>query len=312
MKKSLTILFTSFVALTSLPTYAAAPWSDVNIDLEDLGAQDIQEDDLGPLNIQFFGDYIGKAGVRCPGKHDLTFATAQADVNFVYYYDECNKEALTVGVSYMWTRLDWRLNPFFTQRDVDTASINLGAFTQRLPGWTWRAQVSANFDNLEHWNFSDYMNYDLLLWGRYEYCKNIGVHIGFIQFTGMKIDRFYPIFGIDWTYDDNWKLNLVFPTDLALVYTINPCWNVAIAARFFNQRHRMREHQFFPEALWFYTTSGTEFAINYSPTCRIKANIHGGYNFGGHLKVANRHYHDGHRMRLDGAPYGGAEVDINF
>lgn len=312
MKKTLAILCSALTLVSLSSTYANTPWSDVNIDLEDLGPQEIKEDDLGPLNIQLLGDYVGKAKVECPGSHKLQFATAQADVNLVYYYDECFKEGLTIGANYMWTRLDWEFNPFFSQKDVQTASLNLGLFSQRLPNWTWRAQLSANFDNLEYWNFSDYMNYDLLLWGRYEYCRDIGVHIGVIGLTGMKIDRVYPIFGIDWKYDDNWKVNLVFPVDLSLVYTIDPCWNVAIAGRFFNQRHRMNDDGFFPEALWFYTTGGTEFAINYNPTSRIHANIHGGYNFGGHLKIANRHYHHGQRLTLDGAPYGGAEIDVNF
>lgn len=312
MKKTLTYLLTGLLTLTAAAINGAEPWSDVNVDLQDLGPQNIQEDNLGPFNFQVLGDYIGKANVRCPGEHDLQFATALANASFVYYYDPCYQEGLTIGASYMFTRLDWRLNPFFSQKDVDTAILSLGIFTQRLPGWTWRAQISANFDNLQYWNFTDYMNYDLLAWGRYAYCPNIGIHIGFIALTGMKIDRVYPLFGFDWTYNENWKLNLVFPVDLSLIYTINPCWNVALAGRFFNQRHRMKEDQFFPEALWFYTTGGGEFAINYTPTKHLKVNVHGGYNLGGHLKIANRHYHHGQRFRIDGAPYAGAEVDFNF
>lgn len=312
VKKTLALLCAAFTTLSMTSIYAADSWADGNVDIQDLGPQKIQEDDLGPISIQIFGDYVGKARVRCPGREKLQFATAIANVNFVYHYDECYKEGLTVGASYMRTELDWKFNPFFTQEGYDTASINLGIFTDRLPGWTWRAQATANFDNLQYWTFSNYMNYDLLMWGRYKYCENIGLHIGFIQLTGMKIDRLYPIIGFDWTYSEDWKVNLVFPVDLSLVYTIDSCWNVALAGRFFNQRHRVKTNQFYSKGLWFYTTGGTELALNYNPTNKIRANIHGGYNFGGHLKIANRHYNNGQRLRLDGAPYAGAEIDMNF
>lgn len=312
VKKILTSFLPGLIILSCSCLQAATPWSDVNIDLDDLGPQQVQESDMGPVNIQLTGDALGKAKVKCPGEHHLIFDTAQANASLVYYYDECNMEGLTIGASYTWTRLDWKYNPFFSQKDVSMATLNLGAFSQRLPGWTWRGQLSINFDNLPHWNFTDYMNYDILAWGRYECSENIGIHVGFIALTGMKIDRVYPIFGLDWTFNYNWKLSFVFPVDLSLTYTIDPCWNVAIAGRFFNQRHRMKEDQFLPEALWFYTTGGTEFAINYTPTKQIRANIHGGYDWGGHLKVADRHYHHGQRFRLDGAPYAGAEFDINF
>lgn len=308
---SLIVLALGFAC--SIHLAAADPWSDVDIDLDDLAAQGIaNEPTAGPWTLEFSGDAVGNAAVRCPGDSHLNFATAEADLSVVYYYDPCNQEGLTLGIDYMWTRLDWKTNPYFSQKDFSTVTLNLGGFTQRLPGWTWRGQLSVNFDNLKYWEIADYMNYDLLVWGRYELRPQVGVHIGFLTLTGMKIDRVYPVIGIDWTFNRQWKLNLVFPVDIAIVYTITPAWNVSIVGRFLNQRHRVNKDEPLPMALWFYTSGGAEFAVNYSPSKHFKVNIHGGANFGGHLKIANRHYHKGQRYRVGAAPYAGAEIDVNF
>lgn len=303
-------IFNIFFACMALGISGLA--AESNIDLEDLSSQEIDEPSLGPFNAKISGDYIGKANFHCDDYTHFTFATGEIDLNFVYYYNPCFSEAATIGVTYSRTRLDWQYNPFFTQKDIDWVSLNFGGITERVKDWTWRAQVSINFDNIEHWNLEDYMNYDLLLWGRYAYTPNFGVHLGAIALTGMKIDRVYPIVGIDWIYNCNWKLNLVFPMDISLTYTINRCWSVALAGRFFNERHRVKKDQFYTEGLWFYTSSGAELAVNYNPTKRISANIHAGADFGGHLKVANRHYRHGHRLRFESAPYAGGELNINF
>lgn len=292
---------------------SAASGIDRDIDIENLGPQQIKEEEAGgPVGIELSGDWIGRAKVRCPGCNHLTFITGEADLNLVYYYDPCLQEGATVGVSYIRTYFNWKNNPYFSQRNYNTVTVNLGLFSQRVPCWTWRAQVAANFGNIDHWNFDDYMSYDMLLWGRYDYCKNLGVHIGFIALTGMKIDRVYPIFGVDWKHGEKWKFNLVFPIDLSIEYSMTSTWSVALAARFLNQRNRAGSDEFLPKGLWFYTTGGIELALNYSPTKWIHANIHAGGNLGGHLKIANRHYMHGRRLRVESAPYAGAEIDINF
>jgi len=306
VQKKFTQLFTLFLFSASVL------FADADIDVEDLSASKIEETSRGPFSFEISGDCIGQAKIDHRDFKHFTFATGEINLNFIYYYNSCYKEGTSLGLSYMKSRLDWKFNPFFTQKDIDTVSVNLAGFTQRFKDWTWKAQVNINFDNIEYWNLEDYMNYDLVLWGRYEYMPNFGVHLGFLAITGMKIDRLYPIIGIDWTYDCHWKLNLVFPMDISLVYTIDNCWSISLANRFIAQRHRVKKDQFYSEGLWFYTSSGAELAITYKPTSWISANVHAGENFGGHLKVANRHYREGRRLKFESAPYAGAEVDINF
>jgi hypothetical protein len=290
--------------------------ADNDIEVEDLSAEKIQgKTSGGPFTIKTSTDFIGEAKFEHRDRNhfkNFTFTTGDIDLSFIYYYNPCLIEGASLGISYMRTRLDWKENPFFTQKDYDTVSLNFGGFSQRFKDWTWKGQVTINFDNIEHWTIEDYVNYDLVLWGRYAYRPNLGVHIGFLALTGMKIDRVYPIIGIDWTYNCHWKLSFVFPMDISVAYTINKCWEISLASRFFTQRHRVKKDQFFSRGLWFYTSSGAELAIKYTPKKGILVNVHVGEDFGGHLKVANRHYKEGRRLSFGAAPYAGAEIDINF
>lgn len=314
MKKLIFTLATGLLLTSTAPFQTNLLNAVIDVDIEDLSTVDIDEDDTGgPFSIGISGDAIDKARFEKHKQYGhLYFATADVDASAIYYYNPCYAEALNVGLTYTKTWLNWKYNPFFTQKEYDMISINLGGITKRVEDWTWRAQVSINFDNIEYWNFTDYMNYDFLLWGRYDLCRTIGVHMGFVGLTGMKIDRLYPIVGIDWKPNCHWELNLVFPMDLSAIYNFNKSWSVAVAGRFFNQRHRVKDHQNYSEGLWYYTTSGAEVALRYHPCKLINAEIHIGENFGGHIKVADRHYRNGHRLRLESAPYAGGELSVNF
>jgi hypothetical protein len=317
VKKWLKVFWAIF-AFSCLNLYAQVDTEDISsVNITTTGVTD-SEAPAGPYLIKGYIDVIGRAKFRkCNDLPRLKFSTGQAEFNFVYYYNACYKEALSITGIYDRTRLDWTLNPYFNQKDFDNFSILFNGYTERLDNWQWRSQISINFVNLEYWDYQDYMTYDFILWGRYTYpcwetLGKIGVHIGFLAQTGMKIDRVYPIIGFDWEYNDQWKLNAVYPVNIALIYTIDQNWSVDLAARFFDQRNRLRKKEFLSEGVWHYQTTGGEFGINYTPTKWITANVHAGINFGGHLTVASRHYRHRHRLRLDSAPYAGAEIDINF
>lgn len=311
MKKLFSILFIS-MALSSFNLYA-------QVDTQDIGSETITppdaDDTKRPFKIGLSGDYIGKAKVKrghCPNLGHVTFATAQLEGNLVFYYQECYQEGAAIALAYDRTYMNWDENPYFDQLNIDQASLILSGFSKRLCDWEWRSQISINFDNLRYWNFQDYMNYDIVLWGRYAYCQDLGLHIGFWAQTGMKFDRVYPIIGIDWQYDCHWKFNLIFPMNISVVYAFNSTWSVALANRFFDQRHRVNKHEPLSEAIYHYQTSGGEFGVYYTPGDYLSANIHAGYNFGGHLSVASRHYHHNKRLRVESAPYAGAEIAVRF
>lgn len=267
--------------------------------------------------IPYFGgaqyDYIAEADFdesALRGEH-LAFRIGRIHLGTLCYHNPRCKEGVSVGLAYTQTYLRWNQNPYFNQRYFDTASFNVSGFSHRLQEWYWRGNVSFNFDT-DHFDPEEYLTYDLLLWGRYTYCKNFGLHVGFYAITGMKVDRVYPILGVDWLYRKNIRINLVFPVDINATWEINKCWTTGAAIRFFESRHRVGEHAELPMAVWVYRVWGAEYFLTYNLSEFIHLNVHGGYTFGGKLKIANKHYDDGHHFKTKPAPYIGATIVMAY
>lgn len=306
MKKILFFLLTGVVVCSGI---------SADVDVQDLGPTDItgvkEDDSRGPFKVEILADVVGNAKIKdC--HHHLQFATSEVEISAVFYHNPCYEEGASIGISYSLSRIDWRRNHLFDQKDFDEVCLTLGFSSNRVCDWNWQAQLTANFDNLKCWSFNDYMNYDMLLWGRYEYNKCLGINIGFLAMTGMKIDHVYPIIGIDWQWSSKWKLNLVFPVNISLVYNFNKAWSASLGARLFYERHRLDRDEVLSKGLIEYRTFGGELAINYNPKEWLSANIHAGYDMGGKFKTANRNYNFKHNYNLEGAPYAGGELDIAF
>lgn len=306
MKKILYLLLASVGVLSGLRA---------DVDVQDIGPTDIggvrENDSRGQFKIESYIDVVGDAKIKDCHNH-LQFGVAEVEVSAIFYHNACYEEGASIGISYCFERIDWRRNHLFDQKDFDEACLTVAFSSKRICDWLWQAQLTANFDNLKCWTFNDYMNYDMLLWGRYTFNRCLGIHIGFIALTGMKIDRVYPIIGVDWQWNDRWKLNLVFPVNVSLVYNFNKAWSATLGGRLFFERHRLDSDEVLSKGLIVYSTAGAEFGINYSFKEWIYANIHAGYDFGGRFKTANRNYDFKHHYVLEGAPYAGAELDFSF
>lgn len=303
-----------FFLLASAAVFNSSLSAD--IDFQDIGPTEIdgvkESDDRGPFKIEFTFDAVGKAKVKdLDHGRRLQFATAEVELSAIFYHNASISEGASIGISYDRSRFDWQHNPFFEQKDFDQASLMLSFSSERLCDWLWKGQLSANFDNLEHWNYNEYMNYDMLLWGRYNF-RNVGINLGFLAFTGMKIDRVYPIIGVDWKWGQKWAINLVFPMNISVVYNINKKWAVLLAGRLFFERHRLKHNEILNKGLFVYSTAGAEFGINFTPNAKFLANLHLGYDTGGRFKKANMHYHNKRNFTIEGAPYAGCELDYAF
>lgn len=303
-----------FIISTLALTYPILADRDLTTDIEDISQEQIQakQPKGSPLSLSSTFDGIRKSDInKGYFKEDsVEFAEGNIELDLVYYYNPTYIEGATVGLGYTATYIRWENNPWFDQTHFHTVSLILGGFSKRLERWLWKGQVSINVDANE-WDISEYTNYDLLLWGRYEYWDNVGIHIGFLAETGMKMDRVYPIIGFDWTLSRSWKLSLVYPVNISLDYIYNCNWSFALASRFFDSRFRVKKNQGYSRALVRYSNVGGEFAIKFDDAY-MTANIHFGYTFGGRLRIASRHNRHPHNYDLDASAYGGAEVTIKF
>ena len=88
--------------------------------------------------------------------------------------------------------------------------------------------------------------------------------------------------GLDWQISRNWRLGLVFPVNMALLYSFSHNWKVGVAGRFFDSRFRVHHHDYSPKPLVRYTNMGAEFIIKYDNDT-ISANLHAGTTLRGEI-----------------------------
>lgn len=287
-------------------------WADIDIDPQNIADEKInQPAKRTPFGFDTHADVVGSSKISKGfyEKDKVEYAEAEAEAGMVIYYCPKYTEGARVAVGYSPVYLKWHGNPWFDQDHFNIITLTVAGFTKRLNHWFWRAQLTANFD-ADEWS-SKYTSYDLLLWGRYALCQDIGIHFGFLAETGLRMDRAYPVIGLDWQISSNWKLNAVFPVNMSLLYTFSRHWSMGIAGRFFNSRFRVRHNEHSHKPLVRYTNIGAEFIIQYE-TETMTANFHAGSTLGGNFRVADDRNNHAKHYDLDPSGYVGAEIDIKF
>jgi hypothetical protein len=307
MTVKLRVFFATWFVLSSM-----VGWANIDIETQDIGSEKItQPAKRAPFSFDTYVDVIGSEKIRnkrFEGDH-VHFAEAEVEGGMVVYYCPAYSEGAKIALSYTATYLKWSENPWFDQDHFNIVSLTFAGFTKRLDRWFWRSQFSINIDSKE-WS-APYTSYDILLWGRYAYCKNVGIHLGFLAQTGLRLDRVFPIFGADWQISRDWRLNLVYPMNISLTYALTRNWLLAIAGRTFNSRFRAHNNGGLSKALIRYINTGAEFAVKYE-TGSVSANIHAGSTLGGRYRIADRKNHHARNLRLKPAGYVGAEMDVSF
>jgi len=307
----------TYLALSGLLPICGALYADDDaiIDNQNVSKENLMDaasEEDGPFHFSAKGDWIQEAKIdkRCFPHNHVKFADVQIEANAVVYYNKACKEGLAVGLGYEHVRFEWNKNIYFDRKNFDEVTFALTAFSARLDGWVWQAQVAMNWDT-RYWDFEYYTDYDFFLWGRYEFCCDVNLHAGFYAQTGMKVDHIWPVLGFDWKINDCWKLNLIYPFNMSLVYSYDECWSVALAVRLFNVRYRAEKHAPLPKALMQYINRGLELAINYNGKY-ISANIHGGMTAGGQFRISNKNNKHKRHFDFDGSPYAGGQISIKF
>lgn len=315
----------SLLALACTVSFLSTLCADEDIDLTNISTESIIPENVPPKppkRSPFSGsgefDYVSPTKIRKGffKGDELKFAEAEVEVGLVYYYCPKYTEAASLALSYTETLLDWEQNVWFNQTNFHTVTLSFNGVSKRICSWLWRGQFSINMDTDEL--NADYTSYDLILWGRYDYCPHIGVHIGLIGQTGLYMERVYPIFGVDWKISKKWKLNLIFPFNISLEYYLAPRWTILLASRNFDSRHRAERSHYersyskkSREPVWRYQNIGAELAVKYEGT-KATVSLHVGSTLGGQLRIANHHNHHPHHYKLRGSPYAGGDVSIYF
>lgn len=270
---------------------------------------------LRPFKLFGSADATGKADFcKKELRHQqIRYVDVNTNATTTLRFNQKKGEGAQAVVGYEYTKIEWSEHVCYEKQEFNTLRVGMNLFSARLPRWMWQGYVILNLDT-DHWNFNHYSTWDLLLWGRNQYLNHpdIGLHFGFLALTGMKIDRVYPIIGLDWQCTKKLKLNLVFPIKISLEYTPSKDWSCGFSGRFFESRHRLGYQPVLPYGLIQYRSTGAELYLSYDNCTRMSFNLHGGYLIGGRIKLSNRHNDHGRWLKFGGSGYGGGELAVKF
>ncbi len=165
--------------------------------------------------------------------------------------------------AYRWTHFHWDSSPFLRHKRFNEAGVFVRGFTHALPGWHWRYGIGW-WQQLAVLNMGRYGLFDGLLWGRYDLCPNLGVHIGVVTQPGKRKGFTRPIAGVDFRFRRRIKVNLIYPIDMSVLYEYNDfCFGVA--GRPQRSRMRMRANDPVSQGLIEYRSWGVELKGVYEP-----------------------------------------------
>ena len=268
--------------------------------------------------VHFEAEYraVGKAEFRNKPVKDTHEKYADGKARLFYSHDITPDNTLSWGVSDTYLKFDWPQNPRFTGDHYNFAGASLAWVSTSVTDWRWILGTAATVDASD-FNFGKTGVYYGLMWGRYHYSKDVGLHLGWTGFAGVHNGYLLPIIGVDWKFKQNWKLKAIFPVDFSLHYNFATDWSLILAAKSFGRPYRfpMRVHggigKFHNGIFQVYST-GAELNLNYSHSNFFTAEIGGGWNFGGWTFIEDSQGHQGKYFRFNGAPYAQANFAFTF
>ncbi len=259
------------------------------------------------------GQYVNvsKADFRTSEVADSNLRYIQSDIAFAYTYPYNLISGLIFGAGWVGTTVDMKDNPQFDETEFNYINLSIGAFTKAVPDWTWTVTVAAFFDT-EQFSLVDYTLYQGVLWGKYSLCSFVEIDLGLILEVGLKKDKVWPIFGFIYLPSENWRINMVYPINVAVEYDWTSCLTLAGSIRFLRNRHRVGCDQPNPQAIFEYETAGAEFDLVYKPArwALLKAFV--GHTFDGDFKVSNRNDKDTIHYKFEGSSYAGISGVLSF
>jgi hypothetical protein len=277
----------------------------------EINQKELPSKDLFTWELKADVEATGNAGIESSpfkGGH-----VRYSDAEVIGYYNKTinDDSGIIFGAGYSGTNIHWEQNPFFRKNHFNNLILNLSGYTTYINNWLWQGGIGASID-ADTWGWANYNLYSFTLWGRYAYCDTLGVHVGLVTQTGIKKDKVQPIIGVDFFLSNCWKINLIYPVNMSIVYIINQDWSVALAGRVFEDRHRVGRNEFLSRAIVEYRNTGTELALNYTWAPHLSANVHVGSALGGDLKICNSNNDALTHLKLKPTAYVGGALDLKF
>ncbi|HSX11331.1 MAG TPA: DUF6268 family outer membrane beta-barrel protein [Chlamydiales bacterium] len=208
--------------------------------------------------------------------------------------------------------MDWNENPKFNQTHFHYMQFALTFYSTAVETWRWISRVDYNLDIKHASHPGAYGLFSVLLWGTHEMREKWHIHLGALGYTGLEGETVYPVVGVDYTPNEKWLLQAVFPITYSIEYALTKEWRLSLKGRPLKERFRTGPLEPQPRSVFSYTSIGTELNLHYEKFLRVEFEIFAGYNFGGNFYIKNKTGATPLYTDLSGAPYGGATLNWGF
>lgn len=235
----------------------------------------------------------------------------QYDVNFTFTYPFSEICGMIFAAGWVGTEVNWKENPDFDETNFDYIDLTVGGFTKAFSKWTWTLTLSAFLDTAE-FSLIDYALYQGLLWGKYNMQKDLELDFGFLLEAGLNKDKIWPILGFIYTPNKKLRIHAVYPIDMIVEYDVHDKVMLGAAIRILRNRHRVKNDEPSPRAVFQYQSWGGEFDIQYTPFKRFFARAFVGSTFGGALKIGNQDDKHATHFKFDPSAYAGVASVLSF
>lgn len=268
--------------------------------------------------VHFDGEYrdVGKAKFRTHpvrGSH-AAYEDAHAFLYYSHYLTPNN--ALSWKVGYSFLDFNWLQNPRFHESDYHFANASIAWISTSMSNWHWILSTAASID-AQTFDFGQSGVYYGLMWGRYCYCKTVGMHIGWAGYAGVENGYLLPIVGVDWQAGSKWRINAIFPINCSIEYHFNPYWKTTLELATFGRPYRfpMRIHGGagqYRNGIFEIYSIGSELDIKFHTGSAFWASAGAGWNYGGWILIKNHDNEHGKYYKFDGAPYVQGKLAFSF
>jgi hypothetical protein len=268
--------------------------------------------------VHFDGEFrdVGKAKFRTRSVRGTreTYQDAHAFLYYSHYLTPDNSLSWKVGYSYL--DFDWKENPRFKGDAYNFVNASLGWVSTSVEDWRWILSTGVSVDATT-FNFGDSGVYYGLMWGRYCFAPNIGMHIGWAGYVGVENGYLVPIIGIDWQQGKRWHFNAIFPINVSIEYCCNKYWSTVLDVVSFGRPYRfpMRVHDGigrYHNGIFQVYSYGVELDVKFNTRSCFCASFGGGWNFGGWILIKDHANHHGKYYKFDGAPYVQGKLAFSF
>ncbi|MBS0622591.1 MAG: hypothetical protein JSR80_06500 [Verrucomicrobia bacterium] len=266
---------------------------------------------LHPWNLRGIFLHTGRARIADEHLKNERFGFQQAEVRLGYLAPTGCLTGLAPTIGFRETDIDWKKNPYMHSRHFQELYLGAYAFTRCIDCWYWQVGLGW-WQQLYRLQLGHYGMMEGLLWGRYQWWRNVGVHVGTYVEAGRRQGFVRPIIGIDWKINDRWHAYAVYPVDTKIVYQVNPAFCLALAGRPNRTRLRLEDTDPDPEGLLEYRMWGVEGRATYQPSVLFKIDTFVGSTIWSFIKVNNRWNKRIVYTNLKDTWYAGAHIYLSY